>query len=137
MKLYFSPTASAGSRWNATQDKAKAQHVPFDQVTVAEDGRQGMADLLNRSELEVFGVGVGMKAEIEEVREPTREEIINSNTPAMQTKARELMRLADGSTVRADDIEAFILDHASVAEVERIFSALGTRFAEQAKAVRS
>jgi hypothetical protein len=34
------------------------------------------------------------------------------------------------ATLSASEIEAFILDRASVAEVERIFACMGTRFAE-------
>jgi hypothetical protein len=57
MIIYKAPDAPAGKRWHPTQDGAKAakrEHGgSFEQVEAGSDGRQGMCDLLNRSELEV------------------------------------------------------------------------------------
>jgi hypothetical protein len=60
---------------------AKERGTSFEQVDVPTD-KSGLMDYVNR-----------LKADInaEMHREPTRDEIINSNTPEMQAKAHELM----------------------------------------------
>jgi hypothetical protein len=104
---------------------AKERGTSWEQVNVPID-KDGLMAYINE-------LKAGINAEMH--REPTRDEIINSNTPEMQAKARELMapKPLDETGPITAQIEEFILDRASVAQVERIFSALGTRFAEGMK----
>jgi hypothetical protein len=115
MILYYAPGASPGSRWQPTQDKAKVLHQPFDQFRVGEQGRQEMCDLLNKGELYTFGLGVGMKDEIGEL-EPSNSE---DTVPVVREAAKR---------VSIYEIEDYILNHATIAGVEDIFAAIGTRF---------
>lgn len=138
MILWYVPGASPGSRWHATQDKAKIFKQPFDKHTVAEDGREGMALLLNQCEMYAFGVGAGMREEIDAVAAIPDDDIDTGDIPEITNWSgaeRGKFSTVPSSQTRltAATIEDHILNHASVAEVERIFATLGTRFKELAR----
>lgn len=114
MKLYKIADAPAGERWHSAKTGLKDPT----EVVLPKDGRQGMATFINANELEVSqGVASGPideleQAEMRAVREATTMSV-------NQQRAWE-----------ATDIEDFILNRASVAQVANIFSCLGTRFKE-------
>lgn len=59
----------------------------------------------------------------------TREQIVNSNTPEAQAKASALMNPERGAWT-AQSVMEWVLDEASINDVEQLFTRLGTRFAE-------
>lgn len=112
MNIYFVKDAPPGHRWQPTQATAKDAARTFagtsEMCEVGKDGRQGMCDLLNRSELEVSNLTEFVTTE-----------------PAPAAVKQDVSR-----DWTATEIEDFILARASVAQVEGIFSALGARFKE-------
>lgn len=86
MIVYHAPTAAAGSRWQPTQNDAKALKVPFNQTAVAENGRHGICDLLNSKEVEI--------AERFQPAPMSDEEVCQTNTPEAQHEAT--VRMAPG-----------------------------------------
>ena len=134
MKLYHIPDAPHGQRWQPLKDKAqqlRREHGgDCEPVNVAEEGREQLADFLNK--LEYYASA----QPVEETPAPlTRDEILNSNTPEAQLAAKALMTPANdeprrGTARTADEIVAFILDECEVYQCENIMAALGTRIAE-------
>ena len=107
MRLYI----TAGGEYAGTQKEAGKGHrleeVPTDKA--------GLIDYLN---------ALKGKAEFAEVDEPA--------PPPPPTPSHDVIA-AKVSAFKTDEIAAFILDKASVSQVERIFAVIGTRFAELIK----
>lgn len=129
MKLYKVPDAPAGSRWQATQDGARRQHHPFEQVTVAEDGRQGMCEMLNAGELECYGRGVDF---VKPLNETEPDILVAAEQRAIDEQSRQRVEAVQRDW-EASDIEDFVLNRASVAQAENIFACFGNRFKELAR----
>jgi hypothetical protein len=125
--IYHVPEADAGERWCPTQDQAikcaKAYSGTVETVTAGTEGRQGMCAMLNAAEEQM----------IERFLSAT--ERACQEAPAEERPAIPLKPDA-GADFSASQIESFILERASVAQVERIMAALGCRFGELVKEKR-
>jgi hypothetical protein len=120
MKVYLVPNAPASLRWHASQASAKTMARAYggevSPIRVAENGRDELVELLNGREL---------------LAQP--EPVTISGEPVEQQVERAVERIVSATPVTIDeatDIEDFILNRASVAQVEAIFARLGTRFRE-------
>lgn len=122
MLLYFSATAPAGSRWNATQADAARQHAPFEKKAVAEDGRHIMAELLNGCERDCFGLGVGIKEDAEAVAAPA---------PIDTRPVSEEQAVLSARSRETNDIVAFIIDEAQPNQAADIIEALLRKMKER------
>jgi hypothetical protein len=95
---------------------ARAYGGEVSPIRVAENGRDELVELLNGREL---------------LAQP--EPVTISGEPVEQQVERAVERIVSATPVTIDeatDIEDFILNRASVAQVEAIFARLGTRFRE-------
>lgn len=127
MKLYKVTAAAPGERWHS----AKTGLKDFEEVVTPKDGRAGMATFLNDAErevgLEAFGQGARLDEEVRELDGLEQAELRAVAEAQVSTVSRQLT---------TDAIVGFILDDATVAQTEAIFTAIGTRFKELAHAVR-
>ncbi len=123
MKLYRI-SSGAGGLFAATQEEAKRiakdKGGKFEAVEVPSVGRDALADFLNSL------VASELETQPPEAAAPEPA----TNVVPLETKPMEAKRRAAG------EIVDFILDEAEVYQVENIMAALGTRFAELAKAAR-
>jgi hypothetical protein len=118
MKLYKIPGAPAGERFHS----AKTGLKDFEEIELPKDGRAAMAAFFNNNELELVGIGLLPPQELDELE---------------KAELRAVAQAAGPTTVphherdwTATDIQDFVLNRATVAQAESIFSALGTRFKE-------
>lgn len=122
MKLYRIAAAPAGQRWQAKQadaDKLKREHGgTVEALFLAEHGREQFAEFLNSME------DIAADRAVVEAPEPEK-------------PAPFMLKPDPSADFEASQIEAFILDRASVAQVERIMCALGCRFGELVKEKRA
>lgn len=129
MKLYYVKAADAALRWQGTQDDAKKlarasgdpklqQDRSWELVEVPVD-KPGLLVFLNAMEMNLLNYAP----------QPDPIEQAELRAVAAQQPATTMSRDAQ-RPITTTDIERFILDHASVAQVEDIFAALGTRFRE-------
>lgn len=127
MKLYKIPNAPAGHRWMSHKTGLR----DFETVETPKEGRQGMADFLNQNELEVAIKDSEGEPGCPDELEQAELRAIEAARPAPPTGNKQ----ADGifASWDAAEIEDFVLNRASVAQVEHIFATLGTRFKELAK----
>jgi hypothetical protein len=122
MIIYKVGEADAGERWHPTlakaQNCARAYKGTIQDIHAGEDGREGMCAMLNGGELTIH----------ERHDEPVEAE---------QPKAEPFMLKPDAnSVIEASQIEQFILERATVAQVCNIMECLGSRFGELVKEKR-
>lgn len=134
MKLYKIPHAAPGHRWLSHRTGLRE----FETVETPREGRQGMADFLNANELEVMPkdgpepgpdfVNEDNNSERDILHEAEQRAVAAART-TQSAKTEQVQRSWD-----RNDIEDFILNRATVSDVESIFTCLGTRFKELANA---
>jgi hypothetical protein len=117
--------------WSPTQAAAAAHKREiggeFDQVEVPSVGRDALCDFLNHVQADA-ALDVEIASGVAEQPQPAAPAAAPVIDPAFeQAKARSRT---------ASEIVDFILDEATVAQAGNILEALGTRFAELAKAAR-
>lgn len=119
MKLYRVHEAPAGQRWQPVQIEAKRLGA-YEPVELPKNGRQGMAAFLNANELEVGHSRPMLDSTADPLEEAELRAVTAATTMSQQQRDWEVT-----------DIEDFLLNRATVAQVENIFACLGTRFKEQ------
>ena len=132
MKLYKLPNAPAGHRWLSHKTGLRN----FEDVELPREGRQGMADFLNQNELEVAAKDEGEPDHPDDELDPLEQAELRAVeehrwTEAPATESKQAAKIF--SAWDATAVEDFILNHATVSQVESIFARLGTRFKELAK----
>jgi len=115
MRLYL----TAKGRYVGTQDDAKRDGKGWSLAEVPTD-KAGLIDYLNDQ--------LPAPPEFAEVDDPA--------PPPPPTPSHDVIA-AKVSAFKTDEIVEFILDIASVSQVERIFACIGTRFAELVKGNRA
>lgn len=127
MKLYYAENAPAGERWTGTQadDKAVRKQHGGDMVQreVPTD-KPNLIQFLNAEERITSQQSAGQ-------REPDELEKAEMRAVAAAGASTTMPDHAERNW-EATDIEAFILERATVAQASRIFECLGTRFKELA-----
>lgn len=127
MKTYYLPEAPAGARFQRTQSDAKAvakntgsSWAPRDVPTVQSE-LVGFLNDLERDGAASPHLPFASHSPAERVEEPEATPVPPKPHNAPQPPS---------GRITAGQIEEFVLDQATVSEVERIFAVLGTRFAE-------
>jgi len=120
VKLYI----DANGQYVATQEEAKRAGKGWrkEEVPVKQ------ADLISYLNTKFGGAPVSEEPEFDEIQE----DVIPLPPPILKLATAESIT-AKVSAFKANEIEDFILNIASVAQVENIFATLGTRFAELIK----
>jgi hypothetical protein len=136
MNLYI----TAAGRYVGTQAEAKRDGKGWTPETVPTD-KEGLIAYLNEhcAPKVVASWKLASEPVPAEAANPFAEpEDINPLTasPEMTWKPVEPQRKVASSSFEATEIEDFILNRASTAQVENIFARLGTRFAEIARKVK-
>jgi hypothetical protein len=121
MKLYKIPGAPAGARFHSSKTGLK----DFVEIELPKDGRAGMAAFFNDNERELVGVGLLPPRQLDALEQAEMRAVAAAEQST--TVSSHAQR-----PVSTADIEGFILNSASVAQVEDIFASLGTRFKELA-----
>jgi hypothetical protein len=120
MKLYKIPDAPAGERFHSSKTGLK----DFVEIELPKDGRAGMAAFFNDNERELVGVGLLPPRQLDALEQAEMRAVAAAEQSTTVPHAQRPISTAD--------IEGFILGDSSVAQVEDIFAALGTRFKELA-----
>lgn len=122
-----------GAAWAGTQADAKAAakdaNTPWHEYEVPTD-KTGLLAFLNERNVPAQADEV---AQLEEKRVPMPRDPMDAPAAEpinMASVAAKVVRQSQESFT-AGEIEDFILNRATVAQVENIFAALGTRFAEK------
>lgn len=139
MKFYIAEEADGRQVITSSQDKARAINTNFNDFEVPVDKAGLMAfaqDALDNIHL-LRGQLKETEAHLNEKILVPREPVITEEEPT--TLLQDIIAVPVGKKLlqqtswTATQIEDFILNHASVAQVENLFSCLGNRFAELAK----
>ena len=129
MKFYLSIEPSGRKVLSSTQEEARSVNKRFDKIDIPTD-QKGLQKLVQDSFDAIFQLN-------SRIRELEAQPAPASADPApLATLAKPERQPVAGSeptTITMMDIENFILNQASVAQCEGIFSRLGTRFAELVK----
>jgi hypothetical protein len=143
MKLYKIPNAPAGERFHSSKTGLK----DFTEIELPKDGRAGMATFLNANEIEVGRPGHKWHDELQPpcpehqmgydcqhghgpLPTPQLDELEQAELRAVA--AARATTMSQQKQLTASSIVEFILDDATVAQAEAVFTALGTRFKELA-----